>query len=125
MSKAQSGGAETLQYINSDFTEQAYPQMTTGISNVNTVIYEEITAGARFISFKDTFMKFLPYIWLMWIVLKDLTPYEILKSVCCSGQEYFDAFYDHAIKMYESNDEEYMREFEPAAWILIEMDYIK
>lgn len=64
MSKAQSGGAETLQYINSDFTEQAYPQMTTGISNVNTVIYEEITTGARFISFKDTFMKFLPYIWL-------------------------------------------------------------
>lgn len=125
MSKAQSGGAETLQYINSDFTEQAYPQMTTGISNVNTVIYEEITTGARFISFKDTFMKFLPYIWLMWIVLKDLTPYEILKSVCYSGQEYFDAFYDHAIKMYESNDEEYMREFEPAAWILIEMDYIK
>lgn len=62
---------------------------------------------------------------LMWIVLKDLTPDEVLKSVCYSGQEYFDAFYDHAIRMYESNDEEYMREFEPAAWILIEMDYIK
>lgn len=64
MSKAQNGGAETLQYINSDFVEQTYPRMTTGISNVNTVIYEEITTGARFISFKDTFMKFLPYIWL-------------------------------------------------------------
>lgn len=64
MSKAQSGGAETLQYIDSSFAEQTYPQMTTGISNVNTVIYEEITTGAQFISFKDTFMKFLPYIWL-------------------------------------------------------------
>lgn len=61
---------------------------------------------------------------LMWIVLKDLTPNEVLKSVCYSGQEYFDAFYDHAIRMYELNDEEYLREFEPAAWILIEMDYI-
>lgn len=64
MSKAQSGGAETLQYIDRSFAEQTYPRMTTGISNVNTVIYEEITTGARFISFKDTFMKFLPYIWL-------------------------------------------------------------
>lgn len=62
---------------------------------------------------------------LMWIVLKDLTPNEVLKSVCYSGQEYFDAFYNHAIEIYELNDEEYMREFEPAAWILIEMDYIK
>lgn len=62
---------------------------------------------------------------LMWIVMKELSPDEIIKSVCYSGQEYFNLFYKHAIEMYKQNDEEYMKEFEPKAWLLLEMDYIK
>lgn len=62
---------------------------------------------------------------LMWIIMKELTPNEVLKTVCYSGEEYFNLFYEHAIRMYELNGEEYMKENEPKAWLLLEMDYIK
>lgn len=79
MSEAQSGGADTLQYIDSSFAEQTYPQMTTGIQSINTVLYEEVTTGARFISFKDRFMEFLPYIWLA--VLSAILIYSLISYI--------------------------------------------
>ena len=62
---------------------------------------------------------------LMRIVMDELIDDESIKLTANTGQEYFDAWYANTIRLYDLNDEEYMQEYCPKGWMLLEMDYIE